>query len=116
MSNTVVIMKLIFFKDLKLSVPKICATILLMLFAAISAEAYTLKCLPSFSISETYTNNLYFDDDENRDYDYITLISPGIMAGIEWKSLWLELSSISGSSFSSKPLLYPREMESLGLS
>jgi len=37
-------------------------------------------------------DNLYFDDDENRDYDYITLISPGIMAGIEWKSLGLELS------------------------
>jgi putative beta-barrel porin BBP2 len=62
------------------------------LLPILPAKAYTVKCLPSLSISETYTNNLYFDDDENREHDYITVISPGIMAGIEFKSLGLELS------------------------
>jgi hypothetical protein len=69
-----------------------CAVILFVLFPILPAKAYTVKCLPSFSISETYTNNLYFDDDANREHDYITLISPGIIAGIEFKSLGLELS------------------------
>ncbi len=85
-------MKLIFFKGFKLSASIICAAIFFMLCATIPAEAYTLKCLPRFSISETYTNNLYFEDDAVRDHDYITTVSPGITAGIDFKSMGFEFS------------------------
>ncbi len=71
--------------------------ILFVLLTCSGANAYIVSFTPRLSISGEFTDNIYLAGDEDRETDFITIISSGFTTGLEEKK--------AGVSFSYSPAL-----------
>lgn len=65
---------------------------LLAFYSTPFADAYVLTFTPRASVSQYFTDNLYLASDEDKQYDFITTVSPGFSGGIAFRNSGIEFS------------------------